>query len=370
MSTLEEAATTSTNNTTETSSKKCEICHQVDHKYKCPRCSMKTCSLDCCRKHKTEKDCSGVRDKTKFVGKEGFDESLIINDYRFLEENNLLVDTLQRNTLEQCEPLKQPNVNGGASENLRKFLYKQHGINLKIMPAQSTRRLNNKTRFNKTTGLVSWSVEFILFVDRVEGNNVYFKQDSKSTLFSDKDPLDKLINKFFTHYKLEIMNDEKNKKVSSAYRLATLDESNSIAEQVHVLFQVTDLSRQTKYFVEFDKSKTLEECLKHRTIIEYPSLYLIRDEDLSNFKIEKETETSQTNGNGSSQSEHEEGSEKDEEEEEKSPETIDVLPKTVERPVIASTVNNDSEIEDGECDDDDEDEEATEISNQAKKLKP
>ncbi|RYH17776.1 hypothetical protein EON65_28195 [archaeon] len=32
----------------------CEICKITERKYKCPRCEMSTCSLECCRQHKTQ----------------------------------------------------------------------------------------------------------------------------------------------------------------------------------------------------------------------------------------------------------------------------------------------------------------------------
>lgn len=75
----------------------CEICLKNESKYKCPRCLMKTCSLNCCRQHKVNTGCSGEREKTRYVEKEEFGESLLLNDYRFLEEQSRLIDNLQRN---------------------------------------------------------------------------------------------------------------------------------------------------------------------------------------------------------------------------------------------------------------------------------
>ena len=58
--------------------------------------SMKTCSLDCCKRHKQERSCDGQRDKTKYVNKQEFDENVILSDYKFLEEQARLVDLHQR----------------------------------------------------------------------------------------------------------------------------------------------------------------------------------------------------------------------------------------------------------------------------------
>lgn len=46
---------------------KCQVCQQNNWKYKCPRCSIRTCSVDCVKKHKKEQSCSGERSKTHFV---------------------------------------------------------------------------------------------------------------------------------------------------------------------------------------------------------------------------------------------------------------------------------------------------------------
>lgn len=45
----------------------CSICNLFPHKYTCPRCEIKTCSLKCSTQHKKTMPCSGVRDHTKFV---------------------------------------------------------------------------------------------------------------------------------------------------------------------------------------------------------------------------------------------------------------------------------------------------------------
>lgn len=44
----------------------CEVCNANNAKYTCPRCEVKTCSIDCVRIHKAELACSGTRDKTVY----------------------------------------------------------------------------------------------------------------------------------------------------------------------------------------------------------------------------------------------------------------------------------------------------------------
>ena len=35
----------------------CDVCHTETSKYKCPRCSKRTCSLPCVKAHKDADDC-------------------------------------------------------------------------------------------------------------------------------------------------------------------------------------------------------------------------------------------------------------------------------------------------------------------------
>ncbi len=74
----------------------CHICKKNQFKYTCPGCSIKTCSLPCCRLHKQGTGCTGQRDKTKYLKKEEFTELDLLSDYKFLEESSNLIDAAQR----------------------------------------------------------------------------------------------------------------------------------------------------------------------------------------------------------------------------------------------------------------------------------
>ena len=64
----------------------CEICKENDRKYKCPACSLFTCSLECCKQHKIQLNCTGKRDRVSFVRSRDYKESHLINDFHFLED--------------------------------------------------------------------------------------------------------------------------------------------------------------------------------------------------------------------------------------------------------------------------------------------
>jgi len=64
----------------------CQICTIVESIYNCPNCSMKTCSLQCYKDHLQKYNCTGKRDRTKFVPLNKFTNSTLSSDYYFLED--------------------------------------------------------------------------------------------------------------------------------------------------------------------------------------------------------------------------------------------------------------------------------------------
>ncbi|KAL4800162.1 hypothetical protein BDV19DRAFT_353529 [Aspergillus venezuelensis] len=63
----------------------CAICHLQPPKYKCPRCSLRSCSLPCTKKHKAWSQCSGIRDPGAYVRRsELATESAFDRDFNFI----------------------------------------------------------------------------------------------------------------------------------------------------------------------------------------------------------------------------------------------------------------------------------------------
>ena len=65
----------------------CEVCMQgVPGKYRCPRCSIVFCSAACCKKHKENTGCSGIRDKCAYVPLDQLNDRTMLSDYVLLED--------------------------------------------------------------------------------------------------------------------------------------------------------------------------------------------------------------------------------------------------------------------------------------------
>ena len=83
----------------------CHQCHEHAHRYRCPACDIRTCSLACTKAHKQEKTCTGKRSRTEMVNLSDFTERQLLSDYKFLEEAARLHDVAQRS--EAPRPARQ-----------------------------------------------------------------------------------------------------------------------------------------------------------------------------------------------------------------------------------------------------------------------
>lgn len=81
----------------------CEVCSKEVRKYKCPRCGVSTCSMQCCKNHKiavrirehsdltsilmfNQSGCTGKRERIQYVAVNEFTDKHLRADYHFLED--------------------------------------------------------------------------------------------------------------------------------------------------------------------------------------------------------------------------------------------------------------------------------------------
>ncbi|MQL96322.1 hypothetical protein Taro_028995 [Colocasia esculenta] len=74
----------------------CEECGESPWKYRCPGCSIRTCSLPCVKSHKQRSGCTGQRDRSHFVPLSQFDDNQILSDYNLLEETKRAAEAARR----------------------------------------------------------------------------------------------------------------------------------------------------------------------------------------------------------------------------------------------------------------------------------
>eukprot|EP00983_Pelagomonas_calceolata_P132112 1161837-Pelagomonas_calceolata.AAC.4 len=60
----------------------CAVCMEQPHKYCCPGCGCRTCSLPCSKQHKANTGCTGQRDRLGYVPLQGFDDKQLLSGGR------------------------------------------------------------------------------------------------------------------------------------------------------------------------------------------------------------------------------------------------------------------------------------------------
>ena len=174
----------------------CGICEKNKFNYKCPRCYMLTCSLDCCKQHKVQYSCNGQRDRTSYLSIQQFTESQIQSDFHFLEDVLQSKNRALRVLEDTGTPKENNNNNTKKSKSsntiapaVRKLIQacKRRDINLITISSEMTKRLINTSSFHGNIDTIFWRLQVIFIngcefkmselfqIDNVVKSNHYFQ---------------------------------------------------------------------------------------------------------------------------------------------------------------------------------------------------
>lgn len=179
----------------------CAICHLSTPKYTCPRCSIRTCSLSCVKKHKAWSSCPGTRDATAYVQRSRLRTAAgIDHDYNFLHSVERSMERGERIAVhdrgllreEELRPLTVQEVRwrvgrdgkkrkvvltralrevrGRVFEKMLGQRLKRLGVTILCAPMGMKRQKENGTTFNRRSGRVNWQVEWLTFRDEGHGD--------------------------------------------------------------------------------------------------------------------------------------------------------------------------------------------------------
>eukprot|EP00116_Pleurobrachia_bachei_P006263 sb/3466525/ len=214
----------------------------AESKYCCPKCKERTCSLACVKRHKTAKNCDGVEDKTEFVKLSEFDTLQLISDYRFLEGLRDTTDSSQRdNSARQKKPVKA---------GIRRYC-QEHNITLQIMPDTFTRHKENKTYTKE--GVMYWTVELVF-------------TELRSKIISHDVPDTDTVDMVIERYRSKSTAVEQYKTVTRYFKYKPT-----------VNYLVKANVRKPNCYHAIGSGESLRECLRSKTIIEFPTIYLVQD---------------------------------------------------------------------------------------------
>lgn len=134
--------------------KSCASCSSPA-KYCCPKCSTLSCSLTCVKKHKEQKSCDGVRDKTAFVSVDSFHEKHLCSDLHFLEDMNRKIDNVSKAKKNYGRLYKKP-IN---LEKLR-WAARVRKTTLDILPIVFSKRKTSTTFLRYCDNKIFWRIEW------------------------------------------------------------------------------------------------------------------------------------------------------------------------------------------------------------------
>lgn len=141
--------------------------HTNATKYRCPRCSTRTCSLPCTKRHKKWAQCSGIRDPTAYLPRADLATPRgIDHDYNFLTSIERKIDGAERDSTERGVVLEHDHERGGGwrkggrngpikGEVRLKEAMGNCGAIVRKAPAGMARAKQNKTFWNPKSGCAS-----------------------------------------------------------------------------------------------------------------------------------------------------------------------------------------------------------------------
>ncbi|RWR97156.1 zinc finger protein [Cinnamomum micranthum f. kanehirae] len=135
----------------------CEECGQNPSKYKCPGCSLRTCSLPCVKSHKQRTSCTGKR-PTTFVPLSQFNDNLLISDYNFLEEAKRTAESAKRMRygLSGYYGFKLPP----SLKLLRSVAAHKRKTRVLFLPSGMSKREKNQSRYDQKAKSIFWTIEW------------------------------------------------------------------------------------------------------------------------------------------------------------------------------------------------------------------
>lgn len=244
----------------------CEICHEHEFKYTCPRCKLHSCSLDCFNKHKAEKPCSGLSDaslgtRDSYIDKKTMKMDDVQRDYNFLLKVNRSLELTKR----KRHDLKTMTQKRGKTQLRRNFSSRAQGERAQSWIMQRGVRVMKvpfgmeRGKINKSSGKGnnwSWTVEW-LFVDsqmKILQKYTRYRSSESATL----------------------------RELVPEGWIATNDDGTQ--EKFRIFIKNLD---ERNVYEELSPALKLSEAIVGRLVVEFPTLYLTKENITTNasFKV-------------------------------------------------------------------------------------
>jgi len=287
----------------------CKVCSDKEAIYCCPRCSIRTCSLQCVTIHKKNTECSGKRNVTSYISLQEFNEANLKDDINFLESTAKRAksdDSVRYSVLNK--PAEHLNCNKMVLAKLSKAASLRN-IEYRLAPFLTARRKSNSTfcncnhpkKVNSSTKMF-WHVRWVLNNRKVEDRKV--DEDLKI-----KEMLENLMNQNGTESNETL---SFTKPLSGSLQSKTLIEKGDCVSELtsRLLFRsefeqafggqfktggatlasicigmLAEHLNQPKAIYLFDQNKTLRDNLDGKVVVEHPILLLIPSSAVEEYTL-------------------------------------------------------------------------------------
>lgn len=164
----------------------------VAAKYRCPRCSVESCSLKCVTAHKSGSGCTGLIDPSEAVALSCFNDRQLRRDFLFLEDCQRSVDVIARSSdFDDERPRQVPK----AVLDLREAA-KDRGVVCQFLSEGMAKRTRNTSRYDAASDTYTWHVLFRFVTEGGEfdvhshwGNERFTLQDLVAVCWAPQPPL-------------------------------------------------------------------------------------------------------------------------------------------------------------------------------------
>ncbi|EED13020.1 HIT finger domain protein, putative [Talaromyces stipitatus ATCC 10500] len=273
----------------------CNICHINTPKYRCPRCSIRTCSLPCTRKHKTWSSCTGVRDPAAYLTRSQLATEVSFDrDFNFITGIERSLERAERDAenrgieLEHEYMLKTTAENGGKKRkrgdknaNAAPRMVKgelgfvraaaEAGVKLVRAPGGLSRRKMNHSRVHPKHKCLNWSVEWI-----VPATGQTIVRPCLETT-----PLKEAYDRVFP-----ISNSDRN-NIPTDEQQSSTEKANNSHRNVYLYLHRHRAATINIVLVPLEPSATLRDVLRGKSVLEFPSIFVLKG-DLRQLETDTE----------------------------------------------------------------------------------
>lgn len=238
----------------------CTVCQSSSSKYRCPGCAVVTCSLACTKQHRADSGCKGTRDRTAFVPISRFNETHLVSDINLLSDTSRTTDKGRKITGQDEEerlPKRFKMLQGKA---------KQLNLKLHFLPSLMSKHRNNTTRFDQRSQTLLWHAEVVFDLLGTDG-----KTELKG--LDDAKPAIDVIQRALA----DPANTALQAKVKSAY-----PEDSS---QWQALMLQGMCPANKPLYHPFPTGTPMRETLLKTDILEYPTIYITTEAQLSKYEL-------------------------------------------------------------------------------------